>query len=92
MTTDVDRSDGWPPHQPDALAAELANFRNRLASLETCIGRSPNAATGEEGDGLCRVVSELKLESRLASRKVVGGATAGAAGVVGIVELIARLF
>jgi hypothetical protein len=69
----------------------LHALEREVQRLSACIGCSPNAATGAEGAGLCRVVSELATASKLGHRKVIGGATVGAAGMVGLVEGVLAL-
>ena len=88
MTTadESGRFDGLPCTSPPMIE-RLEAVEREVSRLSACIGCSPNAATGADGAGLCRVVSELALLSKAGQRKVIGGATVGAAGMMGLVEL-----
>lgn len=96
MTSATDTG-GYPaidPSSPGALAARVAELERVAERLERIVGHSPDAATGDPGAGLCRVVAVLADDRRDVRRgmiKVGAGAGVGGAGVALLLELGLRL-
>lgn len=73
---------------PPTLHERIESLERTVCHLSERIGHSPDPATGTQGAGLCRVVAELATASHAQNRRVIGGATVGAAGMVGAIEAI----
>lgn len=73
------------------MGERLNRLEHQVAELLDCIGRPPNPATGDPGAGMFRVVAELRGVSAASHRKTAGVATAGAAGMFAVFELLLEL-
>ena len=48
----------------------LASLESDIREIRTVLGRAPNAATGDDGDGMLAVLARLAAAQRETSRKV----------------------
>ena len=92
---------GDAPTHPDDTS-QGSGLRGTVFRLERILGRSPDHATGDEGEGLLRVVALLNAErvatmltkspSTLTPAALLGASSGGGALTIALLYLIAKLF